>query len=243
MVPTTEVPSIVDSSRLIGSAPCSDCSLDTWRGRRHRRLGRITSAAAAPFDSCADGIRAERAQGRRQGRYRRCRLPRDRLRREGGALLAQPAEYRWRSGITWRSWSTMRASQDGKKMMEAEAKNLRAIEKAYGVDRSVLRRCGGWRATMGRIEGDFFLPQGVREPACAGRRPAMFKSELDPGAKDRCGGGCEARRILRVPGRCLWPDSVHAVDLSPARGRFRSRRPKATRSTLLLMRSLRAPIS
>ena len=67
---------------------------------------------------------------------------------------------------------------DGRKMMDVEEKNLRAIEKAYGVDRFILAALWGVESDYGRIEGDFFLPQALASLACAGRRPALFKAEL-----------------------------------------------------------------
>ncbi|MGE0237620.1 MAG: lytic murein transglycosylase [Parvibaculaceae bacterium] len=67
---------------------------------------------------------------------------------------------------------------DGTKMMQIEAKSLRAIEKAYGVDRFILAALWGVESDYGKIEGNFFLPQALASLACAGRRPALFKAEL-----------------------------------------------------------------
>ncbi|MGE0007463.1 MAG: lytic murein transglycosylase [Parvibaculaceae bacterium] len=67
---------------------------------------------------------------------------------------------------------------DGRKMMQIEKKSLRAIEKAYGVDRFILAALWGVESDYGRIEGDFFLPQALASLACAGRRPSLFKAEL-----------------------------------------------------------------
>lgn len=67
---------------------------------------------------------------------------------------------------------------DGRKMLEIEAKSLAAIERAYGVDRYVLLGLWGVESDYGRLEGDFFLPQALATLACAGKRPALFRSEL-----------------------------------------------------------------
>lgn len=67
---------------------------------------------------------------------------------------------------------------DGKTMMASEDKSLRAIEKAYGVDRFVLAALWGVESDYGRIEGDFFLPHALTSLACAGRRPGYFRTEL-----------------------------------------------------------------
>jgi lytic murein transglycosylase len=72
---------------------------------------------------------------------------------------------------------------DGRKMIEVEEKSLRAIEKAYGIDRFVLAALWGVESDYGKIEGDFFLPQALASLACAGRRPGMFRAELTQALK------------------------------------------------------------
>src|SRR5262245_36809506 len=84
---------------------------------------------------------------------------------------------------------------DGKKMVQVENRNLRAIEKAYGVDRFVLAALWGVESDYGRIEGDFFLPQAFVTLACAGRRPAMFKTELIQALKIVAAGDVELKDL------------------------------------------------
>ena len=67
---------------------------------------------------------------------------------------------------------------DGNAMMKIEEKSLGAIEKTYGVDRYILAALWGVESDYGKIEGDFFLPQALASLACAGRRPALFRTEL-----------------------------------------------------------------
>jgi lytic murein transglycosylase len=67
---------------------------------------------------------------------------------------------------------------DGGKMLRVHDKTLRAVEKAYGIDRYVLAALWGVESDYGQDEGDFFLPHALPNVACAGRKPQVFTSEL-----------------------------------------------------------------
>jgi lytic murein transglycosylase len=67
---------------------------------------------------------------------------------------------------------------DGAKMMRLHDKTLRAVEKAYGVDRYVLAALWGVESDYGQDKGDFFLPHALPNVACGGRKPGVFTSEL-----------------------------------------------------------------
>lgn len=67
---------------------------------------------------------------------------------------------------------------DGGKMLRVHDKTLRAVERAYGIDRFVLAALWGVESDYGQDEGDFFLPHALSNVACAGRKPEVFKSEL-----------------------------------------------------------------
>lgn len=67
---------------------------------------------------------------------------------------------------------------DGEKMLRAHDKTLRAVEKAYGVNRFVLAAVWGVESDYGRDKGDFFLPHALPNVACGGKKPAVFKAEL-----------------------------------------------------------------
>lgn len=67
---------------------------------------------------------------------------------------------------------------DGEKMLDAHDKTLRAVEKAYGVNRFVLAAVWGIESDYGRQKGDFFLPHALPNVACGGKKPAVFKAEL-----------------------------------------------------------------
>jgi lytic murein transglycosylase len=67
---------------------------------------------------------------------------------------------------------------DGAKMMRLHDKTLRAVEKAYGVDRYVLAALWGVESNYGQDKGDFFLPHALPNVACGGRKPGIFTTEL-----------------------------------------------------------------
>jgi lytic murein transglycosylase len=67
---------------------------------------------------------------------------------------------------------------DGVKMLKLHDKTLRAVEKAYGVDRYVLTALWGVESNYGQDKGDFFLPHALPNVACGGRKPGVFTTEL-----------------------------------------------------------------
>ncbi|MGI9462325.1 MAG: lytic murein transglycosylase, partial [Aestuariivirgaceae bacterium] len=67
---------------------------------------------------------------------------------------------------------------DGKAMMKKHDKTLRAVEKAYGVDRYIIAALWGIESNYGRHRGDFYLPHALANLICAGRKPKFFRREL-----------------------------------------------------------------
>jgi lytic murein transglycosylase len=67
---------------------------------------------------------------------------------------------------------------DGGKMLRRHDKTLRAVERAYGVDRYILAALWGVESDYGQDEGDFFLPHALPNVACGGRKPGVFTNEL-----------------------------------------------------------------
>ncbi len=67
---------------------------------------------------------------------------------------------------------------DGMRIMKSNDRTLRAVERAYGVDRYTLAALWGAESDYGREKGDFFLPHALTNVACAGRKAAAFKAEL-----------------------------------------------------------------
>lgn len=67
---------------------------------------------------------------------------------------------------------------DGGREMRENDKTLRAVERAYGVDRYVLASLWGIESNYGQDKGDFFLPHALPNVACGGRKPGVFTTEL-----------------------------------------------------------------
>ncbi len=68
---------------------------------------------------------------------------------------------------------------DGKAMMRRHDRTLRAVERAYGVDRYVVAAVWGVESDYGREAGSFFVPHALANLVCAGgRRANYFKGEL-----------------------------------------------------------------
>ena len=68
--------------------------------------------------------------------------------------------------------------ETGLAMLKAHAKTLRAVEKAYGVDRYTVTALWGIESNYGQSRGDFFIPHALANVACAGRKTKYFTSEL-----------------------------------------------------------------
>ena len=68
---------------------------------------------------------------------------------------------------------------DGKAMMRKYARTLRAVEKAYGVDRYIITALWGIESDYGKFRGDFYTPHSLANLVCGGnRRARLFKREL-----------------------------------------------------------------
>ncbi len=67
---------------------------------------------------------------------------------------------------------------DGKAMMQKHDKTLRAVEKAYGVDRYIIAALWGIESNYGRHHGDFYLPHALANLVCARRKSKFFRREL-----------------------------------------------------------------
>ncbi|MDH3195573.1 MAG: lytic murein transglycosylase [Hyphomicrobiales bacterium] len=63
-------------------------------------------------------------------------------------------------------------------MLKRHDRVLRAVEKAYGLDRYAITALWGIESNYGRDQGDFFIPHALANVACAGRKPEFFRGEL-----------------------------------------------------------------
>ncbi len=66
----------------------------------------------------------------------------------------------------------------GKAMLRKHGRTLKAVEKAFGVDRYILTALWGVESDYGRSQGDFYMPHALANLACAGRKVKFFRGEL-----------------------------------------------------------------
>ncbi len=135
-------------------------------------------AGAVPFESCVKNIRASVVKAGVKADIVDAALSDIKFDEKVVRFSRNQPEYRLKIWDYMAFLVDEARIDDGRKMVEVENRNLRAIEKAYGVDRFVLTALWGVESDYGRIEGDFFLPQAFVSLACAGRRAGMFKGEL-----------------------------------------------------------------
>lgn len=68
---------------------------------------------------------------------------------------------------------------DGKARMKKHDRTLRAVEKAYGVDRYIIAALWGIESDYGQFRGDFYTPHALANLVCSGnRRAKLFRREL-----------------------------------------------------------------
>ena len=72
---------------------------------------------------------------------------------------------------------------DGRQSLSRQANTLAAVEKRYGVDRHIITALWGIESDYGKIRGEFFMPHGLANVICAGRKPKLFTRELIAGLK------------------------------------------------------------
>jgi lytic murein transglycosylase len=141
------------------------------------------SAGAAPFETCVKGIRAGVIKAGVKADIVDAAFRDLKFDEKAVRFSRNQPEYRLKIWDYMAFLVDEARIADGKKMMAVEEKSLRAIEKAYGVDRFVLAALWGVESDYGKIEGDFFLPQALASLACAGRRPGLFRAELTSALK------------------------------------------------------------
>jgi lytic murein transglycosylase len=100
---------------------------------------------------------------------------------------------------------------DGKKMMDAYGETLRAVERAYGVDRFVLAALWGVESDYGQIEGDFFLPEALASLVCSGRRPGFFRAELAQALKIVAAGDVKLKDL-----KSSWAGAIGHTQFMPS---------------------------
>jgi lytic murein transglycosylase len=135
-------------------------------------------AAAVPFETCVKGLRANVLKSGVKADVVDAAFRDISFDEKAVRFSRNQPEYRLKIWDYMAFLVDEARIADGRKMVQVEDKNLRAIEKTYGVDRFVLTALWGVESDYGKIEGDFFLPQALASLACAGRRPGLFRTEL-----------------------------------------------------------------
>jgi lytic murein transglycosylase len=138
----------------------------------------VNPTAASTFEKCVAGIRAEvLGAGVRadivNAAFRNIKFDEKAVR----FSRTQP-EYRLAIWDYMASLVDDARIADGLKMMKIHEQTLRDVEKAYGIDRFILAALWGVESDYGQEMGVFFLPHALPNVACAGRKPAFFKTEL-----------------------------------------------------------------
>ncbi len=134
--------------------------------------------AAAPLESCVAGIREAAIKAGVSRAVARQALSGVKFDEKAVRFSRSQPEY------TTPIWDYMAflVDQDrintGRAMMKRHGRVLRAVEKAYGVDRYVIAAVWGIESNYGRDRGDFFIPHALANVACAGRKPQFFRNEL-----------------------------------------------------------------
>jgi len=135
-------------------------------------------AAAASLDSCVAGIRNAAIKAGVSRAVAKKALT--------GVKFDEKAVRFSRSQPEYRTpiWDYMAFLIDkdridtGLAMMKRHDNVLRAVEKAYGVDRYVIAALWGIESNYGQDQGDFYIPHALANVACAGRKPDFFRTEL-----------------------------------------------------------------
>ncbi|MGE0239633.1 MAG: lytic murein transglycosylase [Parvibaculaceae bacterium] len=150
----------------------------TWASTVAIALGLFATPAAATFEACVKGIRAEVLNAGISPNVVNAAFKGIAFDEKAVRFSRTQPEYRL---AIWDYMAFLVDDvriADGGRMMRKHDKTLRAVEKAYGVDRFMLAALWGVESDYGQDEGDFFLPHALSNVACAGRKPAVFKAEL-----------------------------------------------------------------
>jgi membrane-bound lytic murein transglycosylase B len=67
--------------------------------------------------------------------------------------------------------------------LKKHANTLAAVERKYGIDRHIIAALWGIESDYGKIRGEFFLPHGLANVICAGRKKKLFTQQLIAGLK------------------------------------------------------------
>jgi len=135
-------------------------------------------ASAASLDSCVAGIRSQALKAGVKKSVVQAALSNVKFDEKAVRFSRSQPEYK--TPI----WDYMSFLVDGERiktgraMMKKHDRTLRAVEKAYGVDRYVIAALWGVESNYGAEQGDFFIPHALANVACSGKRPKFFRGQL-----------------------------------------------------------------
>lgn len=138
----------------------------------------VADAAAASLDSCVAGIRNEALKAGVSKSVANAALTNVKFDEKAVRFSRSQPEYRTPV------WDYMAFLVDperiatGKQMLRQHNRTLRAVERAYGVDRHVLTAFWGVESNYGKDQGDFFIPHALANVVCAGKRPKFFRGQI-----------------------------------------------------------------
>ena len=209
--------------------------------------GLVAGAARAVFHSCLSGIQAQAAS---QGSRLRPsgRPPSASLRRQGIELFQAQPEFKTPIWDYLAALVDDERVDDGKAAMRQHAQ-ASAAEARYGVDRYTIAAVWGVESNFGKDLGKMPLVQSLATLACSATGGAILPGRTDRDAEDHRARRHRLDAPLRLLGRRLRTDPVHADDLPAARGRPRRRRaprlvdsvPDAVGSTANFLRAANGP--
>jgi lytic murein transglycosylase len=135
-------------------------------------------AAAAAFDKCVAGIRAEVLKAGIRSDLVNAAFHSIKFDEKAVRFSRTQPEYRLAIWDYMASLVDDARIADGLRMMKIHGRSLRDVEKAYGVDQFTLAAVWGIESDYGQEMGVFFLPHALTNVACAGRKAGFFKTEL-----------------------------------------------------------------
>lgn len=141
-------------------------------------LDLISHVQAASLDSCVAGIRTEAIKAGVRKSVVDAALKNVRFDERAVRFSRSQPEYKTPV------WDYMAFLVDpdristGRDMLNKHGRTLRAVERAYGIDRHVIAAFWGIESNYGNDQGDFFIPHALANVACAGKRPKFFRGQI-----------------------------------------------------------------
>lgn len=138
----------------------------------------LATPAAASFSSCVNGLKASTVKAGVSRKTVNAAL--SDVARDEKVLRFSRAQPEYKTPI----WDYMAFLVDedrirtGRKMMKKHGSTLKAVERAYGVDRYVIAALWGVESNYGENQGSFFIPHALANLACSGRRTKFWRGEL-----------------------------------------------------------------